>query len=74
MEGNNTITPTEADTPPTPWHYRIPTVMHLLDVSWAMIYRMVAREDLELVKLSPRACRITSESVERASSGRRGQE
>ena len=56
-----------------PLLYRIPMVMHLLDISHATVYRMISRGDLELVKLGSRTSRITSASVERVISGRIGQ-
>lgn len=65
--------PTEAKVPspaPTPMLYRISTVMAMLEVSHATIYRMVASGQLDLVKLSVRASRITSASVARVLSGR----
>jgi excisionase family DNA binding protein len=49
----------------TPLLYRISSVMSLLEVSRSTVYRMVARRDLEIVKLSRRATRITSASVDR---------
>ncbi|MFC5460522.1 helix-turn-helix transcriptional regulator [Massilia niabensis] len=71
MKQNNTNTSTGADTPPL--LYRIQTVMHLLDISHATVYRLIAKGDLELVKLGSRTSRITSASVERMISARRGQ-
>jgi predicted site-specific integrase-resolvase len=50
--------------------YKISSVMALLEVSHATVYRMVASGELELVKLSVRASRITSESVARVLAGR----
>ena len=49
----------------TPLLYKISSVMDLLEISHATVYRMVANGELELVKLSPRASRITSASVAR---------
>lgn len=49
----------------TPLLYKISSVMALLEISHATVYRMVANGELELVKLSPRASRITSASVAR---------
>jgi predicted DNA-binding transcriptional regulator AlpA len=49
----------------TPLLYKISSVMALLEISHATVYRMVANGELELVKLSPRASRITSASVTR---------
>jgi predicted DNA-binding transcriptional regulator AlpA len=47
----------------TPLLYKISSVMDLLQVSHATVYRLVASGELRLVKLSTRASRITSESV-----------
>ena len=49
----------------TPMLYKITSVMALLEISHATVYRMVANGELELIKLSPRASRITSTSVAR---------
>jgi predicted DNA-binding transcriptional regulator AlpA len=49
----------------TPLLYRISSVMALLEISHATVYRMVANGELELIKLSTRASRITSASVAR---------
>lgn len=49
----------------TPLLYRISSVMELLEISHATVYRMVANGELELIKLSTRASRITSASVAR---------
>jgi len=49
----------------TPMLYKITSVMALLEISHATVYRMVANGELELIKLSPRASRITSASVAR---------
>jgi predicted DNA-binding transcriptional regulator AlpA len=46
-----------------PLLYKISSVMELLQVSHATVYRLVANGELKLVKLSSRASRITSESV-----------
>jgi predicted DNA-binding transcriptional regulator AlpA len=46
-----------------PLLYKVSSVMALLQVSHATVYRLVASGELTLVKLSPRASRITSESV-----------
>lgn len=54
----------------TPMLYKISSVMALLEVSHATVYRMVASGQLELVKLSVRASRITSASVARVLAGR----
>lgn len=45
--------------------YRIADVGKLLEISNATIYRMVARGELDLIRLSLRSSRITSESVAR---------
>lgn len=69
--------PTEINTPAparTPMLYKISSVMALLEVSHATVYRMVASGQLELVKLSVRASRITSTSVARVLAGRREKE
>lgn len=47
----------------TPLLYKISSVMELLQVSHATVYRLVASGELKLVKLSSRASRITSDSV-----------
>jgi predicted site-specific integrase-resolvase len=47
----------------TPLLYKISSVMDLLQISHATVYRLVASGELELIKLSTRASRITSESV-----------
>jgi excisionase family DNA binding protein len=54
--------------------YRISSVMSLLEVSRSTVYRMVASKELELVKLSMRASRITSASVARVLAGRNQRE
>ena len=46
-----------------PLLYKISSVMELLQVSHATVYRLVASGELKLIKLSSRASRITSESV-----------
>jgi excisionase family DNA binding protein len=46
-----------------PLLYKISSVMELLQVSHATVYRLVANGELKLVKLSSRASRITSDSV-----------
>lgn len=48
-----------------PLLYRIPAAMRQLAVSRTTIYRMVARGELEMVKISARSSRITSASVAR---------
>lgn len=55
----------------TPLLYKISSVMDLLQISHATVYRLVASGELKLVKLSTRASRITSESVSNLL-GRRG--
>lgn len=63
--------PTGSDAKPrTPMLYRISTVMALLEVSHATVYRMVSRGELVLVRLSARSSRITSESVAKVVAGR----
>lgn len=52
--------------------YRISSVMSLLEVSHATVYRMVGRGELELVRLSARSSRITAESVAKVISGKSG--
>jgi predicted DNA-binding transcriptional regulator AlpA len=54
----------------TPLLYRISSVMALLEISHATVYRMVANGELELIRLSTRASRITSASVARVLEGR----
>lgn len=49
----------------TPKLYRIAHVGELLEISNATIYRMIARGELDVVRLSLRSSRITSESVAR---------
>ena len=49
----------------TPTLYRIASVMAMLEVSHATIYRMVERKELELVKISARSSRITAKSLAR---------
>ncbi|MCP2012578.1 helix-turn-helix transcriptional regulator [Duganella violaceipulchra] len=49
----------------TPMLYKITSVMELLEISHATVYRMVASGQLDLVKLSARSSRITSASVAR---------
>ena len=53
-----------------PMLYRISSVMTLLEVSHATIYRMVGRGELVLVRLSARSSRITSDSVAKVVAGR----
>ena len=43
-----------------PLLYKISSVMELLQVSHATVYRMVANGELKLVKLSSRASRMTA--------------
>lgn len=51
--------------------YRISSVMAMLEVSHATVYRMIGRGELELVRISTRSSRITSESVAKLIAGRR---
>lgn len=53
-----------------PMLYRISSVMSLLEISHATVYRMVGRGELELVRLSARSSRITSDSVAKVVAGR----
>jgi len=46
--------------------YKVTSAMKKLDVCRATIYRMASRGELELVKLSERATRVTAASIERA--------
>lgn len=46
--------------------YKVSSAMKRLDVCRATIYRMAARGELELVKVSTRATRVTAASIERA--------
>lgn len=57
--------PTTASSERTPLLYKVSSVMALLEISHATVYRMVANGELELIKLSARASRITSASVAR---------
>ena len=59
--GNNRRQP--ATVKEAPLLYKISSVMDLLQISHATVYRVVASGELTLVKLSNRASRITSESV-----------
>lgn len=74
MKHAKTSSPIEKDTSFVPSLYRIGDVMALLQVSHATIYRMVAKGELDLVKLSSRTSRITSASVTRLLSSRTGQD
>lgn len=56
-----------------PLLYRIGNAMEQLAVSRATIYRMVARGELDLVRISLRTSRITSESVHRLLGSQRSQ-
>lgn len=49
--------------------YKVSSAMKKLDVCRATIYRMAARGELDLVKISERATRVTAESMERAIAG-----
>ncbi len=46
--------------------YKVTSAMKKLDVCRATIYRMASRGELELVKISERATRVTAASIERA--------
>jgi hypothetical protein len=46
--------------------YKVTSAMKKLDVCRATIYRMAARGELVLVKISERATRVTADSIERA--------
>jgi len=46
--------------------YKVTSAMRKLDVCRATIYRMAARGELVLVKISERATRVTADSIERA--------
>jgi len=46
--------------------YKVTSAMKRLDVCRATIYRMAQRGELDLVKLSERATRVTADSIERA--------
>ena len=50
--------------------YRISSAMEYLQVSRTSIYRLLARGDLELVKIGARTSRITSDSLLRVMSGK----
>ena len=45
---------------------KVTSAMKKLDVCRATIYRMASRGELELVKISERATRVTVASIERA--------
>jgi excisionase family DNA binding protein len=74
MKRNGITRSTESSTPSRSVLYRITTVMQLLDVSRATVYRMIASGELERVKLGSRTSRIKSTSVERVMSGRTGED
>ncbi|MQA40424.1 helix-turn-helix transcriptional regulator [Rugamonas aquatica] len=57
-----------------PMLYKITSVMALLEISHATVYRMVANGELDLIKLSSRASRITSASVARVLANRSGKD
>jgi predicted DNA-binding transcriptional regulator AlpA len=63
---NSTLKPNST----SPLLYRISSVMSLLEISHATVYRMVNRGELELVRLSARSSRITSDSVAKVVAGR----
>jgi hypothetical protein len=46
--------------------YKVTSAMKKLDVCRATIYRMAARGELVLVKISERATRVTADSIKRA--------
>ena len=46
--------------------YKVTSAMKKLDVCRATIYRMASRGELDLVKISERATRVTAESIDRA--------
>ena len=46
--------------------YKVTSAMKKLDVCRATIYRMAARGELVLVKISERATRLTADSIDRA--------
>lgn len=46
--------------------YKVTSAMKKLDVCRATIYRMAGRGELDLVKISERATRVTAASIERA--------
>lgn len=70
MEANSTETLERPSSGSVPLLYRISTVMTMLDISHSTVYRMVSSGELDLVKLSVRASRITSASVARVLAGR----
>jgi predicted DNA-binding transcriptional regulator AlpA len=70
MEANTTETLERPNSGSVPLLYRISTVMRMLDISHSTVYRMVASGELNLVKLSVHASRITSASVTRVLAGR----
>lgn len=45
--------------------YKVSSAMKKLDVCRATIYRMAGRGELQLVKISERATRVTAESIEK---------
>lgn len=57
-----------------PMLYKITSVMALLEISHATVYRMVAKSELDLIRLSSRASRITSASVARILANRSGKD
>lgn len=46
--------------------YKVTSAMKKLDVCRATIYRMASRGELDLVKMSERATRVTADSIQRA--------
>lgn len=49
-----------------PTLYKVTSAMKMLDVCRATIYRMATRGELDMVKISERATRVTAESIKRA--------
>lgn len=66
--------PAAAKTERIPMLYKITSVMALLEISHATVYRMVAKGQLDLIRLSSRASRITSASVARVLADRTGKD
>ena len=62
---NTTAAKPDTSERPAPKLYRIAHVGELLEISNATIYRMIARGELDVVRLSLRSSRITAESVAR---------
>jgi predicted DNA-binding transcriptional regulator AlpA len=72
IRGTDVKSGTTGTKPTQPALYRISSVMSLLEISHATVYRMVGRGELELVRLSARSSRITAESVAKVISGKSG--